>query len=584
MPKFILIDNSIADTSGHHYQYAMYCLQAAKEMGYDPILATNKKFKEKNLPWKIFPVYAGTFWEHEDYNNFFIKLYNRFEKSKYKIPLSFLLRIFGSIIVRKSLDYNKIKKFSGNTINLFNKISLSKDDIIFLPTSGFVEILGILDHAKKYQNVTNPSWHFLFRRNIFIDSPEKYSYTYLKLRLYKIIFDKFFDNKRLRAFFYTDSDLLTEQYNLIKSVKFETLPIPHTIPCKEEQKINHALKITYLGDARSEKGFHHLPHIIQDLWPEYVRTGKVSFTIQSNYNIPEGETAAIVSRNQLQLFPSDKVKLLLKSPNLDEYQKILTDSNIVLLPYEKTNYFARSSGILVEALAFGIPVLVPSGTWLSRQFISQIYKHQYDFKNNLPVIDEYNDSSLIFRYSPTSTIDLTEQKIITLDWRNPQAQCWLWNHNSASFLLAVISFDKQNSTSAIELYVTQLTKNKLSIKENSYFLQIVKNLDFVTALIPLEKNTKKIWLGINAPYTETKALISNVQIYFLGMNNETQKIPLSSVGIIYDKPNEISHKLKEIVDNYQHYSRTAREFSKEIYDTNNAKSLVKMITKRAKNT
>src|SRR5579885_2702133 len=311
LPKFILIDNSISDTTGHHYQYAEYCLQAAKELGYEPILATNKKNKiTENLPWKVYPVYTGTFWSHEEYNNFLLSLYNRFEKSKRKVALSGILRIMGPKLANKLLDKNKISEFEKNSQELFDQVLLSEGDIIFLPTSGLVEMFGISECATKNHLLQKATWHFLFRRNLYNGTPENYSFMYVKLRLLKLAFDNFLKKTRITASFYTDSDQLTDQYDRIGSVKFHTLPLPHTMPKSMSKKKKDKLQITYLGDARTEKGYQYLPQLVQDLWKDYVNQGKVSFVIQSNYNIPDGEPAPVVAREQLQHFPSDKVKLI----------------------------------------------------------------------------------------------------------------------------------------------------------------------------------------------------------------------------------------------------------------------------------
>ena len=50
-----------------------------------------------------------------------------------------------------------------------------------------------------------------------------------------------------------------------------------------------------------------------------------------------------------------------------EYADLVHSADIILLPYQADVYAARSSGILAEALAAGKPVVVPSGTWMSRQ-------------------------------------------------------------------------------------------------------------------------------------------------------------------------------------------------------------------------
>ncbi|MGC1932387.1 MAG: hypothetical protein WA667_25730, partial [Candidatus Nitrosopolaris sp.] len=68
MTKFIIIDNSIEDTVGHHYQYAAHCLKAAQQLGYDSFLATNKTYSSSqgSSDWKSYPVYSYGFWDIDD--------------------------------------------------------------------------------------------------------------------------------------------------------------------------------------------------------------------------------------------------------------------------------------------------------------------------------------------------------------------------------------------------------------------------------------------------------------------------------------------------------------------------------------
>ena len=63
MRQFVLIDQSIRDLTGHHYEYAVHVLGAAEKAGYQPILATNREFTgqgENN--WLIVREYEFGFW------------------------------------------------------------------------------------------------------------------------------------------------------------------------------------------------------------------------------------------------------------------------------------------------------------------------------------------------------------------------------------------------------------------------------------------------------------------------------------------------------------------------------------------
>lgn len=66
MRKFILIDQSIKDAGGHHLEYALRVLRAAKQMGFSSVLATNRLCNEiKNKHIDIVDrAFTHTFWEN----------------------------------------------------------------------------------------------------------------------------------------------------------------------------------------------------------------------------------------------------------------------------------------------------------------------------------------------------------------------------------------------------------------------------------------------------------------------------------------------------------------------------------------
>jgi glycosyltransferase involved in cell wall biosynthesis len=47
-----------------------------------------------------------------------------------------------------------------------------------------------------------------------------------------------------------------------------------------------------------------------------------------------------------------------------DYLGLIRDADLLLLPYDPAAYGPRSSGILAEARALGIPAIVPRGCWM----------------------------------------------------------------------------------------------------------------------------------------------------------------------------------------------------------------------------
>src|SRR6187431_2482173 len=67
-PKFYLIDHSLTNMGGHHFDSARLLLQAAVHLGFEPVLATNRRLRDRDsLPadWTILPLFRNT-----TYSNF----------------------------------------------------------------------------------------------------------------------------------------------------------------------------------------------------------------------------------------------------------------------------------------------------------------------------------------------------------------------------------------------------------------------------------------------------------------------------------------------------------------------------------
>jgi glycosyltransferase involved in cell wall biosynthesis len=125
------------------------------------------------------------------------------------------------------------------------------------------------------------------------------------------------------------------------------------------------LHIVYLGDARSEKGYARLPQLVLDAAAAQL---SVRFTIQSNFSVPGGEGRTAKARARLSSLPLDYCVNLITEPLAgDAYRRLLLEADVVVLPYDAEAYASRSSGVFVEALAAGRPVIVPAGTWMAAE-------------------------------------------------------------------------------------------------------------------------------------------------------------------------------------------------------------------------
>jgi hypothetical protein len=348
--RFILLDHSIEDSTGHYLEYATRVLRAAKLEGFETILATNKRAAGIACPEadSIDNAFCNTFWENQT--------------QSFSMPALRLLNRFFKIA-----NKNLIDQYTHDLGSLLSRIQAKSGDLIFIPTSGRVELLG-LEHYARLNNAHDLKWHLLFRR----DLPEARSLTDTKERLllYRtraafLKANRQFCPMNLR--FYTDTEELTARHDALGAGEFSTLPIPIDDSLgTRKSRLPSPFVISYIGDAREEKGFHLLPNLITKMRSAGFDETQVQFRIQANMPL-RGRTARSLQA-KLQLIDQQETGVaLLEGPfNSETYAQIILVSDIVLIPYCSKSYTARSSGIFAEALAAGVPTIYPEASWMAK--------------------------------------------------------------------------------------------------------------------------------------------------------------------------------------------------------------------------
>jgi len=176
----------------------------------------------------------------------------------------------------------------------------------------------------------------------------------------------------------SDSDVLAGEYAEATGQTVWTCPIPvrnafrligdrrATEP--ELQPPLPYLDLLYLGDARTEKGFHRLVALADALRGALEFEGgprKVRLFAQSNPNMDPPEPKVARALAALENRPG--VHLLGGPLSAREYVERMEQAAMILLPYDARRYQARTSGIFVEAVLAAVPVICPQGTWMSAQ-------------------------------------------------------------------------------------------------------------------------------------------------------------------------------------------------------------------------
>ncbi|MGK7930175.1 MAG: glycosyltransferase [Microcystaceae cyanobacterium] len=470
--RFIIIDHSLANLQGHHYECSVSVAKAAARLGYQPIIIANRCFPPALFPdgVKILPRFEVDWFDNpiwlnsQDNNKRKIKQflsylqdnpvaqvaetirqkvsdqidYLNLTKPKFRlflektqgstgrlwqwiqkdvnllgyIPFSNtawgifkiifgLMRYIILIIFNKTLSlfihFTEIEHetFEESLSKILKELNVNTGEEILIHTIGIRQVEAIYHYLEGQSLDQIPHIHLLLRRDI--DDPLVTNAEGMGL---KGCLNSFADNRLWpnKVRFYTDTKELLARYNGVSKVKLRQVPVPfqtEKLSITTKKQLNQPIHLVYLGDARYEKGYHHLPSIIQSLWDDYLSEDKIQFTIQSNFSVEGGEKDILLTRLQLEQYPSDKVKLIKEVMQTEDYYQLLLSADIVILPYNIVSYRHRTSGVLTESLAAGKPVIVPNHTWLGGQvdeLRGRVYNNADEIGNKVKEILEDLDS------------------------------------------------------------------------------------------------------------------------------------------------------------------------------------------------
>jgi glycosyltransferase involved in cell wall biosynthesis len=168
----------------------------------------------------------------------------------------------------------------------------------------------------------------------------------------------------------TDSTRLAAEHAGLTALPVEVVPIPHTVDLAPPGSApargpGRPTRFVALGDARTEKGFAVLAAAVSRLNAEG-RLAGLEFVIQSHIASPV-YAALKGPRAELSRIGPPAVRLIDGVLSREAYADLLGGADVVLLPYSRRVYYARTSGPFTEALAGGKPVIVTADTWMSEE-------------------------------------------------------------------------------------------------------------------------------------------------------------------------------------------------------------------------
>jgi hypothetical protein len=343
-----------------------------------------------------------------------------------------------------------------------------------------------------------------------------------------------------------------------------------------------SLVAAFLGDARSEKGYHLLPNVLRAI-RQTDPAGRVRLSSQVYYPAGYHEPECVAATALLEMQTRRHVTLIPGALDSTSYARQIVRSDVILVPYVRTNYISRSSGIFTEALAAGIPSVVPGGTWMSSILDSYAFGYHLDRAEHWHVrrIPNVNFKALVSG-TYRSIVDTDADGSITLSHGIVRSTLL---ELEADDEYVWINFDADPSFSNLFTRFDLSFQRGLTGEEELEHIRRVVGGGLTARYSILERKPREalsLWIGVYPAYANATYTLRNMEICRLAGAGE----PIASLpgGLTFcanpgeDAAPEIAKSLLRLCASYRIVRNSAEAICKHWASENSPERLVQIIT------
>jgi hypothetical protein len=590
MAKFLLIDHSLKGVGGHHFEYAAHLLAAARRAGYEAIVATHRRFTPGAAHAShaaVYPVFRYT-----TYSKFTVYR-SRAKAEPHSNRNSANLRCApagdsptaATSLWQRLGDWlhdrgrrRRVDAFTSGLHRLFREIVLSPGDQVFIPTLSELDLAGLVPFLREHEASRAADWHLQFHYAIFDGRESDYPRQAARLAHMRDAFSAALaqaPNHRLH--YYNTTEQLTDQYNRMGVAPFHTLPYPVNDALREAgapvtRNSSKPLRVTSLGAIRAEKGAGELAALVARLWPSHFRNGRCQLVVQSNKKqfrlpLPEAVESLPVVGGQ----PCEPVVYAPHPLAMDAYVDMIRAADIGLLLYDSERYYVRCSGVLVELLTVGIPVIASAGCWMAEQLAEAIFAHADVASRELDHVAAAEFPRIVATTATPHAIEapigathalvsfdreLAAGQYVNVGLRSP-------GENGAS-ITSIVGNRKSGTVRALFPLgaLSGATVGNASLMAN-HSAKGFASYSVAPSAKGYASQSEPMELALSNAYAANEIALRNVRVEFLSAAHRPNgSYPLGAVGLLAADPSQVPLLLADIIEHWPHYRRTALEFAK----------------------
>ncbi len=616
MARFVVLDHSLTRVGGHHYEQAMLILRASEAIGLDPVLVTNRLFSQRYLlpsHWHILPLFPDE--SCDCLAEYPLDLSGRpLEERTLAAGASAMTGI--SACCRHLRDYwsrrsreRRIERFAAACHRLESAIGLREGDQVFIPTVSLFDLLGLARYLESRQAPADVVWHVCFHYG-FLQGREP-DYAAQAVQEAKICrqlhyVTQHFSQNRFR--FYATTDKLARQFNRLGVVPFDVLPFPvdhRALQREPARQSPQQLRVTCAGYLRREKGKMWASSLVHRLWESELAPGHIQLVVQTNERqarrmLPQKAMETPRFRTSLRGVGSDAIVWLRHPLTREAYLDLIRASDIALFLHDGIAYYTRCSGVLVEMLAAGVPVLVPAGSWLADQVAESIHTHLEQLgrraillQDEVPwrvevgmgegdAADDRKSAGLPLDDAVLDDAVLSGVMLsgVMLSGGSREATCDIAVPPQAAALLVSLEWRSEHRAGSylrLSAEPTPTSDGGRAAPVTSILSPRPAN-EVGAAFIPLPEGTTRIRLRICNAYDSSSIQVGATRVCYLERPAVAPRTyPAGSVGLVFADVDQLPHLVRNLREHYDHFSQTAAQFAQHWRRRHDAQQIVETL-------
>lgn len=372
-PRLIVADDNIRNTGGHYFELANLLLAGAHELGYQGILATAASFDEPLSPpptYQLIPTFHTRRLIHWSLG---VDGRSRFRrdvsgKSIGGGPVQNAWTNFVDRFRPRRCPAKMLRQWSDDLAGLLKRLKPCQADSLLINTGDDFAMLALaaaMRQCKIPPIRIDVMLHFALHTRSQSDRKERL----------RQIGQQIASAARMLAphqvHLHTTTPNLAAQYRDTQSgYPIRAIPYPTRPRSVGVRTSSGPLKAVLAGLPRPEKGKSAIFQLLSDIERPLLSTGRMRLSMQMRSKrwqplVPRSlhgdfQRAAAGSTSQ-------SLEIMINNLSTEQYHDWLDTADVGLFLYDADRYVARCSGVLLEMLVRGVPVIVPDRCWLADQ-------------------------------------------------------------------------------------------------------------------------------------------------------------------------------------------------------------------------